>query len=228
MTGHDEMKRLYKSRADRMLDGVCGGVAEYFGLDSTLVRLAWVLLTLVGGMGVILYIIAMIIMPANRGEIPAAPEAPAPSRERNSRFWGILLVAVGTVWFLGNLGLPLWHRWWGMAWDIVLPVMLILAGVAFMFGGRNSFGGAPLTSAGSPGTAPAPDGAAGAGGRNRLYKSRVERKIFGVCGGVASYFGVDPTIVRLLFIIASFASAGFMLLLYVIMAIVTPREPVPA
>jgi phage shock protein PspC (stress-responsive transcriptional regulator) len=40
------------------------------------------------------------------------------------------------------------------------------------------------------------------------------------------YFNADPTIVRLLFIIASFASFGFMLLLYVIMAIVTPREPV--
>lgn len=228
MTEHGEMRRLYKSRTDRMLDGVCGGVADYFGLDSTLVRLAWVLLTLVGGMGVVLYIIAMIIMPVNRGEMPAEPAAPPAVRERNSKFWGILLVAIGTVWFLGNLGLPLWYRWWGMAWDVVLPVMLILAGVAFLFGGRNSFGGAPLPSVESPGTAPAPEDAAGTGRRARLFKSRAERKIFGVCGGVASYFGVDPTIVRLLFIVASFASFGFMLLLYVIMAIVTPREPVPA
>jgi len=225
MAEHDDTRRLYKSRADRMLDGVCGGVAEYFGLDSTLVRLAWVLLTLVGGMGVVLYIIAMIIMPVNRGEAQAPPVA---VRERNSRFWGILLVAVGTVWFLGNLGLPLWHRWWGVASDVFIPVLLILAGVAFLFGGRNSFGGAPLPADGTPGTAPAPEGAAGDGRRTRLYKSRTGKKIFGVCGGVASYFGVDPTIVRLLFIIASFASFGFMLLLYVIMAIVTPREPVTA
>ena len=225
MTAHDEMRRLCKSRADRMLDGVCGGVAGYFGLDSTLVRLAWVLLILVGGMGILLYLVAMIIMPTDRGETAVPPVA---VRERNSKFWGILLVVVGTVWFLGNLGLPLWHHWWGLAWDIVLPVLLILAGVAFLFGGRNSFGAVSVTPGAGPGsespaaeTLPPPL-------RTRLYKSRTERKLFGVCGGIAAYFSADPTIVRLLFIIASFASFGFMLLLYVIMAIVTPREPVTA
>jgi phage shock protein C len=224
MTAHDEMRRLYKSRADRMLDGVCGGVAEYFGLDSTLVRLAWVLLILVGGMGILLYLVAMIIMPVNRAQTTVPPVA---VRERNSKFWGILLVVVGTVWFLGNLGLPLWYHWWGLAWDIVLPVLLILAGVAFLFGGRNSLSAAPATS----GAPPQPESHAAETPpptlRTRLYKSRAERKIFGVCGGIAAYFNVDPTMVRLLFIIASFASFGFMLLLYVIMAIVTPREPVP-
>jgi phage shock protein C len=209
-----------------MLDGVCGGVAEYFGLDSTLVRIAWVLLTLVGGVGVLLYIVAMIIMPVNRGQTSAPPVA---VRERNSKFWGILLVVVGTVWFLGNLGLPLWHHWWGLAWDVVLPVLLILAGVAFLFGGRNSLSPAPVTSdAPLQPESPAAETPPPSGLRARLYKSRAEKKIFGVCGGIASYFNVDPTMVRLLFIIASFASFGFMLLLYVIMAIVTPREPVPA
>jgi phage shock protein C len=225
MTAHDEMRRLYKSRGDRMLDGVCGGVAEYFGLDSTLVRLAWVLLILVGGMGILLYIVAMIIMPVNRGETQAPPVA---VRERNSKFWGILLVVVGTIWFLGNLGLPLWHHWWGLAWDVALPVLLILAGVAFLFGGRNWLSAPAGVSPASPGTEPAPVEAAPPLRQARLFKSRTERKVFGVCGGIAAYFSVDPTIVRLLFIIASFVSFGFMLLLYVIMAIVTPREPVTA
>ena len=75
MTAHDETRRLLKSRADRMLDGVCGGVAEYFGLDSTLVRLAWVLLALVGGMGILLYIAAMIIMPAGSAAAPGEANA---------------------------------------------------------------------------------------------------------------------------------------------------------
>jgi len=224
-----ESRRLYKSRADRMLDGVCGGVAEYFSLDSTLVRLAWVLLTLVGGMGVLLYLAAMIVMPVNRDATVVPPVA---ARERNAKFWGILLVAVGAVWFMGNLGLPLWHRWWGLAWDIVLPVMLILAGVAFLFGGRNSMvtpapAGPRIPVPPEPGSAPAPAPAVPQG-RSRLYKSRAEKKVFGVCGGIAEYFDADPTMVRLLFIIAAFASFGFMMLLYVIMAIVTPREPVPA
>jgi phage shock protein C len=49
--------------------------------------------------------------------------------------------------------------------------------------------------------------------------------MFGVCGGIGTYFDVDPTLVRLLFIIAAFASFGFMFLLYLIMAIVVPHEP---
>ncbi len=56
-------KRLYRSRRDRSLAGVCGGIAEYFGWDPTLVRIAWVLLTLLGGSGILLYLIMWVVMP---------------------------------------------------------------------------------------------------------------------------------------------------------------------
>ena len=56
-------KKLYKSSTDKKLAGVCGGIAEYFNIDSTLVRLGWVLFSLLGGSGVLGYIIAAIIMP---------------------------------------------------------------------------------------------------------------------------------------------------------------------
>ena len=45
-----------------MIDGVCGGIAEYLGVDSTIVRLLWVIFTLMGGSGILAYIIAMIVM----------------------------------------------------------------------------------------------------------------------------------------------------------------------
>ena len=56
-------KRLYKSSVNYMLCGVCGGIAEYFDIDPTLVRLAWVVLTCFGGAGIWAYIIAAIIIP---------------------------------------------------------------------------------------------------------------------------------------------------------------------
>lgn len=56
-------KRLYKSSVNCMLCGVCGGIAEYFDIDPTLVRLAWVILTCFGGAGIWAYIIAAIIIP---------------------------------------------------------------------------------------------------------------------------------------------------------------------
>ena len=56
-------KRLYKSNTDKKLDGVCAGIANYFDIDPTLIRLAWVIFSLVGGSGVLAYIIAAIVMP---------------------------------------------------------------------------------------------------------------------------------------------------------------------
>ncbi|AJH01137.1 hypothetical protein LF65_04605 [Clostridium beijerinckii] len=56
-------KRLYLSATDKKLAGVCGGIAEYFGLDSTLVRIGWVILIVCAGSGLLLYIICALIIP---------------------------------------------------------------------------------------------------------------------------------------------------------------------
>ncbi len=57
------MKRLYKSSQSKQIAGVCGGIAEYFNIDPTLVRLAWVVFSLMGGSGLLAYIICAIIIP---------------------------------------------------------------------------------------------------------------------------------------------------------------------
>lgn len=57
-------KRLYKIEQGKKIEGVCGGIAEYFDADPTLIRLVWILITAFGwGSGIIAYIIAAIIMP---------------------------------------------------------------------------------------------------------------------------------------------------------------------
>ena len=59
-------KRLYKSSVNRMLCGVCGGIAEYFDIDPTLVRLVWVIITFMGVAVILDYIISAIIIPDGR------------------------------------------------------------------------------------------------------------------------------------------------------------------
>ena len=59
------MKKLCRATYDKMIGGVCGGIANYFGIDSTLVRLATAILILAGGLSFWVYIIAMIIMPVS-------------------------------------------------------------------------------------------------------------------------------------------------------------------
>ena len=57
------MKKLYRSLSDKKLAGVCGGIAEYFGLDSTLIRVGWALVSLFAGAGVLAYIVCALIIP---------------------------------------------------------------------------------------------------------------------------------------------------------------------
>lgn len=56
-------KRLYKSRTNRILCGVCGGIGEYFNIDPTIIRLILAVLCVGGGSGIIVYIIAALVMP---------------------------------------------------------------------------------------------------------------------------------------------------------------------
>ncbi|SJZ42522.1 PspC domain-containing protein [Selenihalanaerobacter shriftii] len=55
--------KLYRSSTDKMVAGICGGISEYFGVDSTIVRLIWVLLFIGAGAGFIAYILCWIIIP---------------------------------------------------------------------------------------------------------------------------------------------------------------------
>ena len=58
-----ENKKLYRSSTNYKLAGVCGGIGEYFNIDPTLVRLAWILFSVMGGAGLLAYIVAAIVMP---------------------------------------------------------------------------------------------------------------------------------------------------------------------
>lgn len=58
-------KRLCRSSSQKMIAGVCGGIAEYLGWDVTIVRLLWIVLTLAGGSGILIYLILWLVMPQN-------------------------------------------------------------------------------------------------------------------------------------------------------------------
>lgn len=59
----DERKRLYKSRNNKMICGVCAGIADYFNIDPSIVRVLWAVLALAAGTGVLAYIACAIILP---------------------------------------------------------------------------------------------------------------------------------------------------------------------
>ncbi len=83
------MKRLYKSRTESMIFGVCGGIAKYFDVDVAIVRLVFVLGLLVGGWGLPVYIVAAIVSPEepkySSGDANGHPQVPASSQAPDSQ-----------------------------------------------------------------------------------------------------------------------------------------------
>jgi phage shock protein C len=217
-------RRLYKSRRVKMIDGVCGGLSEYFGVDATIIRLIFVLLLLMGGAGLIVYIAAMILMPSNP-DISSFPE-PFAKRGTDRRFWGVFLILIGATVLLVNIGWLAGLDWWGFSGSVVLPILMIAAGV-FVIVSLRSKGAEPAVQ---PAGGMAPDEAGqatpppSAGPPKELRRSIRNRKLFGVCGGLGDYFSVDPTIVRLIAVALVFASFGWILLIYIALGILMPEE----
>ena len=77
------MKKLYRSRKDTKIAGVCGGIAEYFNVDSNIIRLLAVLTIFFGGGGIIAYIIAWIIIPLEPVKDESSDKQTSRSREKN-------------------------------------------------------------------------------------------------------------------------------------------------
>lgn len=143
--------RLYRGRTDRMLGGVCGGLAAYLGIDSTLVRLFFVLLALPGaGIGVILYLILWVIVPYEGEGRLGGPDAVVTGtgeiggHARNmgndlrnitpnpqaGLIVGVALIIMGGLYLLDRLDLP-WLFW--LQPGILWPVLLIIAGAALVW-----------------------------------------------------------------------------------------------
>ena len=216
-------RRLYKSRQNRMIDGVCGGIAEYFGVDSTIVRILWVMITLLGGSGLILYIIAMIIMPVNPEHlVQTSPSSPVTAGSDKKRYWGIVLILLGAFILMSNLGWFADLNWWSFSRTVVFPISLILIGILFIY----------VHTRKTQISAVPPQSQEMAGGQvnpstpsiKELRRSITDKKICGVCGGIAVYFNLDSTIVRILFVVLILASVGWGLLLYIILCILLPEE----
>lgn len=71
-----DMKKLYRSREDRMIGGVCGGLGKYFSIDPTVIRILYLLFALTGGSGVFVYLILLLVIPEEPWEEESAAPAP--------------------------------------------------------------------------------------------------------------------------------------------------------
>ena len=150
-------QRLERSNANRVIAGVCGGIAEYLAVDPTLVRVVFVVLGFFGGIGLLAYIVLLILMPLPGRPAPfsSTPPPPASSNatvgsegdhaattaalapvdpaihaaeaERRRMAVGYLLIGLGVLFLLSNAGM---FRF--VQWQFLWPLVLIGIGVLFL------------------------------------------------------------------------------------------------
>lgn len=139
--------RLYRSSQDRVIGGVAGGLGRYLGIDSTLVRIFFVLLALGDGVGVLLYLVLWLVLPSedevevSAGErirtgaeemaatarsVGQSVSADGASRTNVALVAGATLIIVGVIYFIDNLNVP-W-LWW-LDFDVLWPALLVIGGL---------------------------------------------------------------------------------------------------
>ncbi len=202
------MKKITRSQDERIIAGVCGGFAEYFGIDVTIVRLIWILITVFGGIGILAYILSIIIIPdGDKNKINTEKEDD--DSDEKLLIWGVILIIVGVLLFFLHrpvVGL-VWHTFSANWLNVVFAIILIVVGIyIFLNKDKNDD---KLTN--KIKTA-------------NLHLSETDKKIAGVCGGIGEAFNIDSTLVRLLWVLGILISAGFGILLYIICILVFNRK----
>ena len=218
-------KRLYRSSTNKVIAGVCGGLGHYLDIDPVVIRVLWVFLTLFGGSGIILYIVALFVIPVDPRPAGEASHPTGPSSA--AAFFGAALVIIGGLLLLDNLDFISMRHLWHRSWEYAFPTMLILAGAALLMRKRGS--------SDVSGTPPAQNPPAGPGGPaetppkseergTQLRRSKTDRRIFGVCGGIGTFVGLDPTLIRVLYAIFTLISFGAGIVLYFLLFLLIPEE----
>ena len=200
------MKKVQRSADERVIAGVCGGVAEYFKIDPVIVRLVWVVLAFIGGSGIVAYILAFLALPDG-----AEPDKP-PIYKRISKSgspWILIVVGIALIAlfqfnhsFLAVAGTIV-----GAGFKIFFIALIIIAGIYLLSRGQKTpFSFFQINKTGD----------------FRLSDSN--KLIAGVCGGIAETLNIDPTVIRLGFTIGSIVTAGFGLMVYILLAILLPHD----
>ena len=212
-----EIKKLRRSRKNKYIFGVCGGVAEYLEIDASIIRILWVISIFIGGAGLAAYLVAAILVPLSKEDEEEIPREKAIRDNNVGIVIGGILILFGLLILLDHLRFVNLNFWgWNFTrfiyfpWDFIWPLALIFIGIFIAIGRPRREKILQRVK-----------------GKN-LFRSRTDRKISGVCGGLGEYFNIDPTIVRIAWVIISLVSGVILgIIAYFIFVLIVPEKPIP-
>jgi len=198
------VKHLYRSRIDRYAGGVCGGLAEYFNIDSMLVRVLFVISGLIGGLSILVYLAALVIVPEDARDI-STTDLQQHKKPEGSLMWGAGLIVLGILLLLRETGIFSYFDFDDISWSSVWAILLIVGGIALLFARTNE---SEETGNSVP----------------TIVRPHTDRKLAGVCAGIANYYNIDASMVRLGWILTTLISSGVAILVYIALIFVFPEE----
>jgi phage shock protein PspC (stress-responsive transcriptional regulator) len=234
---------LYRHPQDRLIGGICGGLGDLTGMDANLVRILWVVATLItGGGGILAYIALWMLLPV--GTVSEGQIRP-PAFALNGLNMGrtaVILIGLGVLWLLANVGiLPwLWDGFWSVMQVVFWPALLIGVGYLLLnYSGRGEFkmnwnwrSTKDRMQNGVAERMPTKQSMKESFNSMRqrfpLKRSRTDRIFMGVCGGLGQRLGIDANLVRLVWAAFSVGSIGMGVLIYILLGLFLPQEEVTA
>lgn len=213
MTNQTQQKintaRISKSRDNKILFGVCGGIAEYLKINSAIVRFIFLISVLLGGIGLIAYIILIFLIPKSFDYSILSIEKLNQIANEKKLFYGLALTTIGVIWLLDNLDIILPETFVELFEQHFIPLLLIVIGILLIFRNTKQIE-VNMENQNQP---------------KKLTLSD-NKMIFGVCAGIGEYLNVDPTVIRIVWVIFTLVSFGAGIILYLICRfIIPPKTP---
>ena len=201
------MKKFLRSKNNVVITGVCAGIADYLKTEPANIRVIVLLTLLFGGWSVVAYLITALLIPVDKNSAPLSqPEIISLRKENFKTVISGLLILSGFYFAFRIIGIPGSSRIFILPNDFIFPLASFAIGIYFLI---IKLSKAEITLSGQP---------------EKLFRSRADRKLTGVCGGLAKYTGIDATVLRILFILATMLTLGIFASLYLILVLFIPYE----
>lgn len=194
-------RRLYKSPHNYILFGICGGISEYLNINPVLLRILFALTGIFGGWGIIAYAISFVLIP----EHPSQRDKNILTRLLTQRAFGFLLIGIGVYYWLPPFGVFNFVSQINFSGSLFISGIITFLGIAIIFRGISK----------EPKPIQAPE---------KFIRPRGNRRLLGVCSGLALYLQTEVNLVRVLFVLLSFLTLGLFFLLYLFLGLITQSE----
>lgn len=195
-------KKLHRSKNNVVLTGTCSGVANYLKMDVANIRLVALLSILLGGWSIAAYFITALLLPVEKNTPELTTKERSDLQRENFRTsLSGLFILTGVHYAFIYMGIGNGERFFILPNGFIFPIITISAGIFFLLRSNHWYNGSDSFS------------------KEFYSRSKTDKKLMGVCGGLAGYLGIDSSTLRIVFILSTLLTFGLFALVYLALGI---------